>query len=86
MTIDQQKLTVTLSRDEKVDTGSGGPALLRKQHFSLSLQEIDVLKKYFTLLEYFQLYHVYANDSIQKPSLIPTNHPATCPEALQQNR
>ena len=84
MTVDQ-KLTVTLSRDEKVDTGSG-PALLRKHHFSLSLQEIEVLKKYFTLLEYFQLYHVYTNDVVQKTPTIPPYNPATSQEALSNNR
>ena len=67
MTADQ-KLTITLTRDEKVDTKNGGLSLLRKQQFSLSLQEIEVLKKYLTLLEFFQLYHVYTNDAIQKNS------------------
>ena len=66
MTADH-KLSVRLSRDEKVDTGSG-PTLLRKQHFSLSLEEIEVIKKYFTLLDYFQRYHVYSVDAIQKSS------------------
>ena len=75
MAVDQ-KLTIILTRDEKVDTRNGGPTLLRKQQFSLTLQEIEVLKKYFTLLEYFQLYHVYTNDAIQKTQLLPSYHAA----------
>ena len=76
MTADQ-KLTITLTRDEKVDTKNGGLSLLRKQQFSLSLQEIEVLKKYLTLLEFFQLYHVYTNDAIQKTQPLPSYHSAT---------
>ena len=80
-----QKISITLTRDEKVDT-RGGPTLLRKQQFSLSLSEIEVLKKYFTLLEYFQLYHVYTQESVQKSFPLPNYNPATSQESLQPNR
>ena len=81
MAVDQ-KLTITLTRDEKIDTRNGGPTLLRKQQFSLTLQEIEVLKKYLTLLEYFQLYHVYTNDAIQKTHLLPSYHSAANKENM----
>ena len=57
----EDQLTVTFVKEEKVDTH--GQTLLRKQQVTCTDTEIETLKKYLSLEEYFKLYHVYARES-----------------------
>ena len=57
----EDQLTVTFVKEEKVDTR--GQTVLRKQQVTCTDTEIETLKKYLSLLEYFKLYHVYSRES-----------------------
>ena len=58
---DKNQLTVTLVKEEKVD--SRDQTVLRKQQIVCSGAEIEAFKKYLSLLEYFQLYHVFGREN-----------------------
>ena len=53
----ENQLRVTLVKEEKID--SRGQTILRKQQVVSTGAEIESFKKYFSLLDYFTLYHVY---------------------------
>ena len=53
--IDNQS-RVTFLKEEKIDPR--GQTILRKQQILCNTAEIQTLKKYLSLLEYFQMYHV----------------------------
>ena len=55
------QLTVTLVKEERID--SRGQSILRKQHIVCGGAEIEALEKYLSLVEYFQLYHVYEREN-----------------------
>ena len=57
----EDQLTVTFVKEEKVDTR--GQTVLRKQQVARTDTEIETLKKYLSLSEYFKLYHVYSRES-----------------------
>ena len=54
---DENQLTATFVKEEKVD--SRGQTVLRKQQIVCTGAEIEAFKKYLSLLEYFELYHVF---------------------------
>ena len=58
---DENQLTVTFVKEEKVD--SRGQTVLRNQHIVCTGAEIEAIKKYLSLLEYFQLYHVFGREN-----------------------
>ena len=58
---DENQLTVTFVKEEKID--SRGQTVLRKQQIFCTGAEIEAFKKYFSLLEYFQLYHVFGREN-----------------------
>ena len=51
------QLTLTFLKEEKIDFR--GQTILRKQQILRNTAEIETLKKYLSLLEYFQMYHVF---------------------------
>ena len=55
------QLTVTSLKEEKID--SRGQTVLRKQQILCNTAEIETLKKYLSLLEYFQMYHVFTREN-----------------------
>ena len=55
------QLTVTLVKEERID--SRGQTILRKQQIVCGGAEIEALRKYLSLVEYFQLYHVYTREN-----------------------
>ena len=55
------QLTVTLVKEERID--SRGQTILRKQQIVCGGAEIEAFKKYLSLVEYFQLYHVYTREN-----------------------
>ena len=57
----ENQLTVTLIKEEKIDTR--GQTVLRKQQIVCAGAEIEAFKKYLSLLEYFQLYHVFTREN-----------------------
>ena len=57
----ENQLTVTLVKEQKID--SGGQTVLRKQQVVCTGAEIESFKKYLSLLEYFQLYHVFEREN-----------------------
>ena len=62
ITVEDQP-TNTFFEQEKVDTR--GHTVLRKQQVACTDTEIETLKKYLSLLEYFKLYQVYARESVK---------------------
>ena len=71
----EDQLTITFVKEEKVDTR--GQTVLRKQQFTCTDTEIETLKKYLSLLEYFKLYHVYARESA-KTETNPLTYAQSC--------
>ena len=60
-------MTVTLVKEERID--SRGQTFLRKQQIVCGGAEIGAFKKYLSLVEYFQLYHVYTRENpMNKPT------------------
>ena len=55
------QLTVTLVKEERID--SRGQTILRKQQILFGGAEIEAFMKYLSLVDYFQLYHVYAREN-----------------------
>ena len=64
----ENQLTVTFIKEEKIDTT--GQTVLRKQQIVCAGAEIEAFKKYLSLLEYFQLYHVFTRENEK----VETNH------------
>ena len=62
------QLTVTLAKEGRID--SRGQTILRKQQIVCGGAEIEAFKKYLSLAEYFQLYHVYTRENAKTE----TNH------------
>ena len=62
----ENQLTVTLVKEEKID--GRGQTVLRKQQVVCNGAEIESFKKYLSLLEYFQLYHVYERENAKNES------------------
>ena len=58
---DKKQSTVTFVKEEKFD--SRGQTALRKQQIVCTGAEIEDFKKYLSLLEYFQLYHVFGREN-----------------------
>ena len=50
-----------LVREEKIE--SRGQSILRKQQIICNLLEDETLNKYLSLLEYFQMYHVFTREN-----------------------
>ena len=57
----ENQLRVTLIKEEKIDTR--GQTVLRKQQIVCAGAEIEAFKKYLSLLEYFQMYHVFTREN-----------------------
>ena len=76
------QLTVTFLKEEKID--SRGQTILRKQQILCNTAEIDTLKKYLSLLEYFQMYHVFTreNEKTEINSLPKPKYPVPVPVHL----
>ena len=62
----ENQLTVTLIKEEKFD--SRGQTLLRKNQVVCTGAETESFKKYLSLLEYFQLCHVYERENAKNES------------------
>ena len=58
--LNDNQLTLTLLKEEKKE--SRGQNILRKQQILCNTKEKKTLKKYLSLLEYFQMYHVVAKE------------------------
>ena len=58
-------------REEK--TESRGQSILRKQQILCNVAEVETLKKYLSLLEYFQMYHVFTREN-EKTETNPFNY------------
>ena len=58
---DEKQLTVTFVKEEKID--SCGQTVLRKQQIVCTEAEIEAFKKYLSLLEYSQFYHVFGREN-----------------------
>ena len=58
---DENQLTVTFVKEEKVD--SRGQTVLRKQQIFCTGADLEAIMKYLSLLEYFQLYHVFGREN-----------------------
>ena len=69
------QLTATLVKEESID--SRGQSILRKQQIVYGGTEIEALKKYLSLVEYFQLYHVYTRENA-KTETNPFNYAPAC--------
>ena len=55
------QLTLTFLNEEKIE--SRGQNFLRKQQILCNTKEIETLKKYLSLLEYFQMYNVVTTEN-----------------------
>ena len=55
------QINLSLVREEKIE--SRGQSILRKQQIICNLSEVETLKKYLSLLEYFQMYHVFTREN-----------------------
>ena len=55
------QLTLNFLKEEKIETR--GQNILRKQQILCITKEIETLKKYLSLLEYFQMYHVVTTEN-----------------------
>ena len=66
------QLTVTQVKEERIH--SRGQTILRKQQIVCGGAEIEAFKKYLSLKEYFQLYHVYTRE-MQRLKLTPSPIP-----------
>ena len=55
------QLTLTLLKEEKIE--SRGQNILQIQQILCNTKEIETLKKYFSLLEYFEMYHVVTTEN-----------------------
>ena len=55
------KLTLSLIKEEKIE--SRRQSFLRKQQFLCNVTEVDTPQKYLSLLEYFQMYHVFTKEN-----------------------
>ena len=76
------QLTVTFLKEEKID--SRGQTILRKQQILRNTAEIETLKKYLSLLEYFQMYHVFTreNEKLKLTPLPTPKYPVPVPVPL----
>ena len=64
------QITLSLVIEEKK---SRGQSILRKQQILCNLAEIETLKKYLSLLKYFQMYHVFRREN-EKTETNPFNY------------
>ena len=71
----ENKLTVILIKEEKIDTRV--QTVLRKQQIVCAVAEIEAFKKYFSLLVYFQLYHVFTREN-EKVETNPFTYAQAC--------
>ena len=55
------QITLSLVKEEKIE--SRGQSILRKQQIHCNIAEVETLKKYLSLLEYFQMYHVFTREN-----------------------
>ena len=55
------QINLSLVREDKVELR--GQSILRKQQIICNLSEIETLKKYLSLLEYFQMYHDFTREN-----------------------
>ena len=55
------QITVSLVREEKIELR--GQSILRKHQILCNIAEVETLKKYLSLLEYFQMYHVFTREN-----------------------
>ena len=55
------QLIVTFLKEEKIDFS--GQTILRKQQILCNTAEIETLKTYLSLLEYFQMYDVFIREN-----------------------
>ena len=76
------QLTVTFLKEEKID--SRGQTILRKQQILCNTAEIETLKKYLSLLEYFEMYHVFTreNEKLKLTPLPTPKYPVPVPVPL----
>ena len=74
----ENQLTVALVKEEKVD--SRGQTVLRKRQVVCTEAEIVSFKKYLSLLEYFQMYHIYERENAKNDS-----NPFTYAEAVSSS-
>ena len=72
---DENQLNVTFFKEEKFD--SRGQTVLRKQQNVCTGAEIEAFKKYLSLLEYFQVYHVFGRE-IAKAGTNPFTYAQAC--------
>ena len=71
----ENQLTVTLIKEEKIDTR--GQTVLRNQQIVCAGAEIEAFKMYLSLLEYFQLYHVFTREN-EKVETNPFTYAQAC--------
>ena len=64
--VDENQLTVTFVKEEKVD--SRGQTVLRKQQIVCTGAERETFKKYLSLFEYFQFFHVFRRENAKAES------------------
>ena len=79
----ENQLTVTLVKEEKFD--SRGRTVLRKHQVVCNGAKIESLKKYLSLLEYFQLYHVYERENAKNESNLFTYAEVSVPVQVPLN-
>ena len=80
----ENQLTVTIVKEEKID--SRGQTVLRKQQVVCTGAEIESFKKYLSLLEHFQLYHVYERENAKNESNLFTYAKAVSSSASASER
>ena len=81
-TADIKQLTVTVVKEDKFD--SRNQTVMRKQQIVCTRAEIEAFKKYFSLLEYFQLYHVVGREKA-KAKTNPCNSAQACSTSSDVN-
>ena len=55
------QINLSLVREVKIE--SRGQSILRKQQIICNLSEVETLKNYLSLLEYFKMYHVFTREN-----------------------
>ena len=55
------QITLSLVKEKKID--SRGQSILRKQQILCNIAEVETLKKYLSLLEFFKMYHVFTREN-----------------------
>ena len=65
------QINLSLVREKKIE--SRGQSILRKQQILCNIAEVETLKKYLLLLEYFQMYQVFTRENKKTET-----NPITC--------